>query len=127
MRCSSPRRSPVTLRGTQTVPFALRSMLSFLQLLCAILSNALKICLRRGSRTLWRRLEKSADNLLKGVDQICNSWTRQRLGDLFSEILTNRHLGSSSVNQMRDWSSRGIHRFTTPITTPRLYFLKSSQ
>src|SRR5260370_7747916 len=100
MRCSSPRRSRLTLRGTWIVPFTLRSVLSFLQLLCAVLSNPLKIRMRRGGCALWRRFEKGADNLLKGVDQIRNSWTRQRLGDLFSEILTNHHSRTRPANQL---------------------------
>src|SRR5260370_20798315 len=120
MRCSSPRRSRLTLRGTWIVPFTLRSVLSFLQLLCAVLSNPLKIRMRRGRCALWRRFEKGADNLLKGVDQIRNSWACRWADDSFSEILTNRHLGSNSVNQVRDWSFRGIHRFTALITTTSL-------
>src|SRR6266446_1428508 len=69
---------------------------------------------------LWGRLEKGAENMLKRVDQFSCFLIGQPTRGSFSEILTIGHLERSSANPLRDWSFRGIHRFTAIITTTSL-------
>jgi hypothetical protein len=82
-----------------------------------VLSNSLKICPPSRACALWRRLEKEAENMLIGVDQILELISGLPLGVAFSAILTKCHLQSSWVNCLYDWSFCGFHTFTALITT----------
>jgi hypothetical protein len=70
-----------------------------------------------GAHNLWRRLEKGAENMLIGVDQILELTSDLPLGATFSAILTKRHLRRGSLKQSSHRSFRGFHRFTALITT----------
>jgi len=67
--------------------------------------------------TLWRTLEKDAENLLMAVDEILKFTTGQQAQPLFSAILTKHHLARATVNRLGAWSFCGFHRFTALITT----------
>jgi len=56
------------------------------------LSNPLKIHPQPSAYALWRRLEKRAENMLIGVDQILELTANSLLEVTFSAILTKHHL-----------------------------------
>jgi hypothetical protein len=83
---------------------------------------ALAFKMRRSQlhHTLWRYLEKGAENLWKAVDEIQGFNTSGSVGATFSAILTNNYLESIALCRGLNGSCSGFHRFTAIITTTSL-------